>query len=302
MKKKLRKILIYIYLLFKIDLVFRFLKRRELFLIGYHSIAPDNASHNYLYPDLVISPEVFEEHLRLLISNGHTFISSKDIETTKARFPTMIYFDDAYYDVYQYAYPILKKYNISAVVFVPPCVIEEKTYIWSIKQRYLCKQKGKKTEEIQQEINTLRSMDFVEREQRLYKDIIPKLSIFLSWDNLSFLYKEGWEIGSHGMTHTRLNELRSNERLFEFVESKKDIESKIGNIVTLFSYPGGRVTSDSVSLCQSAQYIYAVSTESGTNKLPISNDNCFSLKKIAPKPLEDISMFKARLYIHHLFK
>ena len=86
----------------------------------YHNFVtevPDN--FNYIN-----TPESFEENIKTFLENGYTIISMKelaDADIGKTKIPSkplIITFDDGYYSNYEYIYPILKKYNIKASIFI----------------------------------------------------------------------------------------------------------------------------------------------------------------------------------------
>lgn len=86
-------------------------------IIMYHHISEKKASLG----EFVISPEQFENDLKHFKSLGYTTITCEDlIKYTEGKFsmpdkPIMITFDDGYLSFYEYAYPLLKKYNMRAV-------------------------------------------------------------------------------------------------------------------------------------------------------------------------------------------
>lgn len=70
--------------------------------------------------------ERFEEQMKYLSDNGYNTISMDDfvrcVEGRKdlPEKPIIITFDDGFESNYKYAYPILKKYNLNATIFVTP--------------------------------------------------------------------------------------------------------------------------------------------------------------------------------------
>lgn len=87
-------------------------------IIMYHSFLKDENSHG----EFVISPQQFENDVEYIISKGYTpilvneLISFQEGKGALPEKPIMITFDDGYYNNYLYAFPILKKYNIKAVI------------------------------------------------------------------------------------------------------------------------------------------------------------------------------------------
>ena len=93
-------------------------------ILLYHDfvkVVPDSDPDNFNY---INTPESFEENIKTLLENGYNFISfqelndaiNKKIELPKK--PILINMDDGYYSNYEYIYPILKKYNIKASIFI----------------------------------------------------------------------------------------------------------------------------------------------------------------------------------------
>ncbi len=78
---------------------------------------PDN--FNYIN-----TPQSFEENIKVLLENGYTFISFQELndaingKISLPEKPILINFDDGYYSNYEYVFPILKKYNVKASIFV----------------------------------------------------------------------------------------------------------------------------------------------------------------------------------------
>lgn len=85
-------------------------------ILMYHGVS-DNV---WGISSLFVSPKDFDEQMKYLSENGFTPIFMHEIEhlDPSIKKPIVITFDDGNYDVYHEAFPILKKYNIKATVFV----------------------------------------------------------------------------------------------------------------------------------------------------------------------------------------
>ena len=90
----------------------------------YHNFVtkvPETDPDNFNY---INTPQSFEENIKTFLANGYTIISFNDLnnaysgKTTLPDKPIIITFDDGYYSNYEYIYPILKKYNVKASIFV----------------------------------------------------------------------------------------------------------------------------------------------------------------------------------------
>ncbi len=90
-------------------------KQQNLTILMYHSIN-DTAIG---MPELSVKADAFDEQMHYLAENGYTpiFLDELD-ELSNYNNPIVITFDDGYADNYTYAYPILKKYNMKATVFM----------------------------------------------------------------------------------------------------------------------------------------------------------------------------------------
>ena len=84
---------------------------------------------------LSLSKATFESHIEWLNENGYTFLSAKEayemITTGNnvPKRPIVISFEDGYDDVFTNAYPILKKYNAKATVFISSDNINKESYL-----------------------------------------------------------------------------------------------------------------------------------------------------------------------------
>lgn len=72
----------------------------------------------------------------------------------------------------------------------------------------------------------------------------------------------GIEIGSHTLSHPDLSKSPSNKAQEEISNSKKTLESLIGNDIISFCYPSGKFSEETVKSVKEAGYKYAVTTKS----------------------------------------
>jgi Predicted xylanase/chitin deacetylase len=89
-------------------------------IVMYHGLAKEKKYQNTFF----ISPKLFEEDLKYLKENNYTPILVKDLIAYEDQGvplpekPVMITFDDGFYNNYLYAYPLLREYNMKAVISV----------------------------------------------------------------------------------------------------------------------------------------------------------------------------------------
>lgn len=89
-------------------------------IIMYHSVSPDAAPENRL----AVSVEAFQRQMRFLKTHHYNVLPLESLAALikdKKKIPPKsiaITFDDGYKDNYTFAFPILKKYNLPATIFV----------------------------------------------------------------------------------------------------------------------------------------------------------------------------------------
>ena len=93
-------------------------------ILLYHdfvTIVPESDPDNFNY---INTPQSFEENIKVLLENGYTFISFQELyDANNGKIelpekPILVSMDDGYYSNYEYIFPILKKYNVKASIFI----------------------------------------------------------------------------------------------------------------------------------------------------------------------------------------
>lgn len=92
-------------------------------VLMYHNVTPDTS---LVEKDATvhITPQRLEEHFETLKSAGYNAVSMEEYmlyregRGTLPRNPVIITFDDGYTSNYEYAYPLLKKYDMKAIIFI----------------------------------------------------------------------------------------------------------------------------------------------------------------------------------------
>jgi len=153
-------------------------------------------------------------------------------------------FDDGFRNNFINALPILRKYNVPAIFFVPSSLIEAS---WKATENYC--------------LNTTR-----------YQAVIE----MLKWDDLRDMISNGYQIGSHTKTHARFSAI-SNAPLVledEILGSKRELEDKLNFECKYISWPFGRLTDadgESLIAVKNAGYTACFGAFRGT-VLPGSTD------------------------------
>lgn len=155
-----------------------------------------------------ISPSAFEAQLRFLRDSGACSVTLKDWQVSwEHRHPLknrsiLITFDDGYRDFMETAWPLLKFYGFSALLFV----VTGEVGRWN---RWDVPQHGDES--------------------------VP----LLDWNDLRCLRDDGVEFGSHTMTHPYLTGCSQVEIIREATQSQMILERELGRPTVSFSYPYG---------------------------------------------------------------
>lgn len=123
----------------------------------------------------------------------------------------------------------------------------------------------------------------------------------MTWPQLRQMHSEGFEIGSHGVSHRMLAKLPGDALRAELETSMKRLEAELGAPVTSISYPvGGDRAFDAAVMAatKAAGYQLACSYICGTNAQPIANP--FALYRLPVEREMDIGWYASMLALPRL--
>ena len=297
----------------------RKLTNSQVAILIYHRIyhGQDNESTGTL------SPKTFESQIQyfcrnyeiLSLENLVQYIQQRKNLPKKA---VVITFDDGYKDNYLYAYPVLKKYHIPATIFLTTGHIGTGKLFWWDKVNYVIQHTAVSqldlaelgSYSLQSELVKFHvSFIITERLKELPDEeknfLIEKLlstsgvnipadlgkEFMLSWDEVKEMNNDGIAFGAHSVNHPILTRLPLEHAKREIIQSKKDIEEKLGRPVTAFSYPNGEFNPELVKFIKESGFTCAVSVLPG--KLITCEDDPYKLSRITP--IKDLNKFKAML-------
>ena len=84
-----------------------------------------------------------------------------------------------------------------------------------------------------------------------------------TWNDLREMAAQGMSIQSHGWNHRYFTELAPDELREDLIRSRRLIEDKIGQPVTLLAPPGGRMSSDLPTIALECGYQHVLSSQPG---------------------------------------
>lgn len=217
----------------------------QVVILCYHSIHPSK-------PFASASPIQFERQLRWLSTTSHVvpFSRVRDIQSREKKHKPVvsITFDDGYADNYEYAAPLLAKYNIPATFFLSTGLLEKDPDVLE---------------------------QFQARRMASYQDIRP-----LKWTDVLDMRRAGFEFGDHTYRHTNLADLTFVDAGEEIRRSKDILEQYLGEEMRLMSYPYGNpryhFTDQTIEIVSSLGYTLAASL---TERAVRPNDSPWALPR-----------------------
>jgi peptidoglycan/xylan/chitin deacetylase (PgdA/CDA1 family) len=195
---------------------------KDIAILMYHHIDAEGKG------DVIISEKLFESHIKAIYDAGYTAVSfnqlidyvEKGIDLPEKS--VVITFDDGYLSNYTIAYPILKKYNMKATIFVIGAFVGTDTY--------------KDTD-----YKTFPYFSYAQAQEMVSSGLISIQSHTYDMHQTSWLEK--------GKVRKNVLQLSGENRdnyiatfCADFQKSKTAIESAIQKEVNVFSYPSGLST------------------------------------------------------------
>ena len=166
-------------------------------------------------------------------------------------------FDDGFASTIEMVLPILKRNAIPATFFIP-------------------------TAHLGKEAEWINDMD----RRKLTGPI-------LSNENLKLLSKnKGVTIGSHGMNHRRLTEIKDDDARKELAESKRQLENITGTKVKTHSFPYGVYDARHVAMARKAGYNYVFTVEP---TIVVGNQKSPVIGRVQVEPTDWLMEFKLKV-------
>lgn len=109
----------------------------RVLILAYHRVLPEKSPLlERTQPTLYVTRETFEQHIRFLKARYEVISLSELLElwvTSAVRTDTpycVLTFDDGWIDLYEYAYPILRRYEVPATAFLPTDYVGTTRLFW----------------------------------------------------------------------------------------------------------------------------------------------------------------------------
>jgi peptidoglycan/xylan/chitin deacetylase (PgdA/CDA1 family) len=308
---------------------FPFVKKqnfRNIQILIYHRVNDDS---DPFFPATPTS--VFAKQMEYLASHFNICPLGEAIERMKRNDvqnnTVVVTFDDGYRDNYINAFPILRSLSIPSTIFLATDAIGSGRVLWhdrvfsafrrtrmehiegfgNIPKRYSLKTLEEKIYTQQNILKFLWSIN--NNEKSFWIDRLMEIlgvednkliyNSMLSWDDITIMYNNGVNFGSHTVKHPILSMITPDEAKKEIYESKIAIEEKIGAPVKLFAYPKGKkedFNEGIKDILKEQGYVCGLTTIFGTNDC---NQDLFEMRRVTPWS-QNIYDFGLKLHYYKL--
>lgn len=274
-----------------------------LTVLTYHriSLSPERGD------PLKVSSCLFERQIRY-VRNNYSIISADDLTASIRNgrpLPTnacLITFDDGWQDNFDLAFPILKRYQVPALVFLSTDYIGTGKVFWQVRLRDLLSRSAEADPSAEQvistwpmpisgiargfhrlsrleqstEVNRLieyfkgHSLDeiegFLPLSERAEAETCAQQGAMLSWEQVRVMAADGIAFGSHGKSHSILTQLSEAQLNDELIESKRLLEGMLQSRIDFVAYPNGDYDHRVLDVANKAGYLAAFTCRPGINE------------------------------------
>lgn len=232
-------------------------------ILMYHMISPHLPKNRSKFNRLRVTPQAFEKQLHWLHKNQWKTMTMAELAEHQNIPPrtVVLTFDDGYADNYIHAFPLLKRYNMKATIFI---VTERFNQNWATDK------------------DTKLSSNELNNEAMLTHEMVREMTDSGLID-----------IGSHTIHHVNLPTLSYEQQEEEIAHSKTIIEQAYNITCKSFAYPFGFYDDTSVALVQKHGYTSAVTTV--PRFLPWEDKNRYEIPRIIISGRQSLFDFKLKM-------
>jgi peptidoglycan/xylan/chitin deacetylase (PgdA/CDA1 family) len=251
----------------------RSLWAKSLTVVNYHRIDdPYQKDFDSFKPNVSATPEDFSRQMDYLakwfnVIAVHDVVQWLDGQEELPPYAALITFDDGYLDNYTSAYPILRRHNFPALIFLTtehigtdaPLYWDMAAYcFYHTKEHQLTFPDGRTEHWSEPDERDQASKKWIElmkmypqAEKAKYVQQLPAAlgvsvpqgffkKLMMNWDQVREIHKDGIEFGAHTMHHPILTRIAPDQVRAEVEGSKSRIEKELGEPVLSFAYPNGQ--------------------------------------------------------------
>ncbi len=252
-------------------------------------------------PNLIsASPDGFAQQVRYLVRHYTPITAEQLIRAVREQIAlppqaVLVTFDDGYRDFLLHAWPVLCRYEVPAVLFVPSGFPGSGQAFWwdalydaigqTTKMRLRLPNVG--AFPLRTPLERRRAVRWINRDLQQLKpaeiekvlDILraelevppPNPAPVLTWDELRRLVSEGLAVAPHTRNHPALPAISPQEIVEEIAGGYSDLRRELGQVYPLFSFPLGFFDQRACSVLQANDIVAAFTSTPGLNAVGSAN-------------------------------
>lgn len=339
MKKARILLAVFLYYTGVLCLLNRMWGRKYARILSFHRIV-ENPTQADSTPSLpYLTARNFESLLQYLKEKYHILSLDEWVSSQKKPAGVILTFDDGWKDNFTYAFSLLKKYEVPAVIYLTVSLVGTRKTLWQVRLfGLLCNLDPQKVQnladpEIRRKLNGIWESGFKIESFRALTSFLktkPNQQIlnlvadlegneeelaeqhFLGWEEIKEMRKSGICFGSHTLNHVILTRENKETIKEELDLSKEILEKHLKTEIHHFAFPNGEFNHNIKSMVQQAGYVSAVTiredlNSDGTdkyelNRIEMEENKVTDLKGKFCRPLYELETCRLYLKIKNLSK
>jgi sugar transferase (PEP-CTERM/EpsH1 system associated) len=275
----------------------RRLRPSTLTILTYHRVLPLHQASAYPLPGMVMPRDSFEAQIARLARHYHVLPLPEALERLRAHTlpprAVVVTFDDGYRDNYEHAWPILRRFGLTATFFVVTDILDRTERLWWDEANDAARRlrngrfehlprfvqdalaEGRGRDPAIAGLRLVEALNRASRPERLQALDVLRVAtgvgardehgLMMSWAEAREMARSGMTFGTHSRTHAFLDELTHDEVRREIAGSPERIAEMLDAPAPWLAWPRGRVMADSHELLRETGIQAAFSTEPGQN-------------------------------------
>ncbi|MEQ9620232.1 MAG: polysaccharide deacetylase family protein [Deltaproteobacteria bacterium] len=227
----------------------------------YHRVTPEPHPAFLKY---CVTPKAFANQMRFLSAAKYTpidfndFLSLRDGRGKLPEKPIVITFDDGFQDIADNAVPILSERGFKAAIYFVTALAGKQSS-WILPSR---------------------GVEFP----------------LMDWGTIKDLEKHGIQCGAHSSTHPKLTEISLSDCRSELLNSRLELENRLGREIRHLAYPFGLFNRDVRDIAEDTGYYTACSTQIGISSF---KEDLLSLRRVPINGQDSLFDFIFKLKTAH---
>lgn len=244
-------------------------KKESLRIVYYHIVSSEKKE--YYFDNKTISHKVFKEHLAFFKKRFQIISLTEALQIAERKESLhgklVLTFDDGFSESHSVIAPILKEQGITGTLFLIGNCIDNRDLMWRNKLIVVQKKAAAKLSKLVSEATRMFSLPFIRNNEGMLEwsfrtwpmnkkdeianfiwdgadigtiaEYLEEKKPYLTIEQIRCLLNEGFEIGSHSMSHPVFSRLSYDEFEEEILTSAQLLQTTFRKEITSFSYPFG---------------------------------------------------------------